>query len=373
MKKVSWKKRASKGMRFQTLAWKDTHLELIDQTQLPWKTVYIRCRDMASVWSAIREMKVRGAPAIGVAAAFGVYLGVKDCRSGATLAFMRRFQRVARRMAEARPTAKNLTTTLDRLEELVSQNLHERPLELKRLILGEALEIMAEDEQLCQAIGRHGEKLIESGDRVLTHCNAGALATAGIGTALAAVYCAVQGGKRVTVFAPETRPFLQGARLTAWELVQNHVPVTLICDNTAGYLMEQGRIDKVVVGADRIARNGDTANKIGTYTLAELAHAHGIPFYVAAPSTTFDFSCEDGSKIPIEIRPGREMIRDFAKQVAPRGAKLFYPAFDVTPARLITGIITEKGVFRPPYRTSLAALRGEESTGTHGPQTVGNR
>jgi len=344
-------------MRFRTLAWKGNYLELIDQTRLPGETVYLRCRDGEEVWKAIRTMKVRGAPAIGVAAAFGVYLEVTRFKGSDIRSFVREFRRVTQRMAEARPTARNLFSALEAMDEVVRGYRGRSPEELKKLLLKKALQLAKQDEDLCRAMGRYGSKLLKSGECVLTHCNAGALATAGMGTALAVIYAARSAGKKIEVMVTETRPFLQGARLTSWELKENGVPVTLICDNMVGSVMRAGKIKRVIVGADRIAANGDTANKIGTYQVAELARIHGIPFYVAAPSTTFDFSLKSGKEIPIEIRDGNEVYAAFSRTTAPRGVSIYNPAFDVTPNNLISAIITEKGIFRAPYLKSLSRLR----------------
>ncbi len=345
-------------MKFRTLAWRGNYLELIDQTKLPGQTVYIRCRNFDQVWKAIRGMKIRGAPAIGVAAAFGIYLGIMRSREKRLSGFVRQFHKVTKKMAQARPTARNLFFAIEEMERVVRQYQGKTPDRLKRLLLRKALEIQEEDRNLCEAIGNYGKRLICNGDTVMTHCNAGALATAGMGTALAGIYAARLEGKKIKVIATETRPFLQGARLTAWELRQNRVPVTLICDNMVGSMMQAGRVSKIIVGADRIAANGDTANKIGTYVIAQLAKAHRIPFYVAAPSTTFDFSLKDGRTIPIETRDGGEVFEGFSRTIAPARVPVFNPAFDVTPHGLITGIITEKGVFYPPYGKSLVRLKG---------------
>lgn len=343
--------------KFDTLRWKGDRLELLDQTRLPGKVVYVHCRDEGAVWDAIRTMKVRGAPAIGVAAAYGVALGSKRIKASDPGSFLKKFDLLVKRMASARPTAKNLFSALERLENAVRKSGAKSVQALKKVICEEAEAFDREDKRLCEAIGLNGEKLFRSGDAVLTHCNAGALATAGIGTALGVLYAAARCGKKLKVFADETRPFLQGARLTAWELRTNGIDVTLICDNMAGYVMRKGLIDKVIVGADRIARNGDTANKIGTYMVASLAKRHGIPFYVAAPSTTFDFSLASGNDIEIEVRPGEEFYSAYKKKIAPEGVKIFNPAFDVTPHELISGIITETGVFLNPDEKRLKPLR----------------
>ena len=350
-------------MRFRTLAWKENYLELIDQTLLPGKTVYLKCRNAEDAWKAIRTMKVRGAPAIGVTAAFGVYLGVMRSRARDIRQFRTEFAKTAKYIASARPTARNLFSAVEVMKEAAASFSGNTVEQFKKALLKKALEFAREDEALCRAMGRHGARLLKSGDCVLTHCNAGALATAGMGTALSVIYSARQAGKKIEMIATETRPFLQGARLTAWELKENGVPVTLICDNMVGSVMRTGRIKRVIVGADRIAANGDTANKIGTYQVAELARIHKIPFYVAAPSTTFDFSLKTGKEIPIEVRDGGEVYAAFSRPTAPKGVRIFNPAFDVTPNQLISAIITEKGVFRPPYQKSLARF-GRAASGT---------
>jgi len=324
----------------------DGWVELIDQRRLPAETIWLQCRDVECLFQAIRTLQVRGAPAIGVAAAMGLVLAVRDASDDKDL-FFKNLQEARDYLASARPTAVNLFWALDRMAKRAEQ-LRGQPVEaIKQALWDEALAIQREDAEMCRAIGRHGAELLPSGATVLTHCNAGSLATAEYGTALAAIYTAVQQGKQIQVFADETRPLLQGARLTAWELQQAGVPVTVICDSAAGWLMQQGKIDLVIVGADRIAANGDTANKIGTYSLAVLAGRHGVPFYVAAPSSTFDLSIPDGSRIPIETRASEEISRPFGCQIAPQGVPCYNPAFDVTPAELITAIITERGVIRP--------------------------
>ena len=332
----------------RTLDWiggLDGHIEMIDQTLLPEQFKVIACRDVETLWEAIRMLRVRGAPAIGVAAGMGVVLGIRAATTEAGL-----YDDLAKTcdyLASSRPTAVNLFWALDRMKKR-AQTLRGRPLaEIKESLLAEAKAIRDEDAAMCEAIGRAGQSLIADGAGVLTHCNAGGLATAQYGTALATMFKAHELGRRFRVYADETRPLLQGSRLTAWELSRAGIDVTVICDNMAGLLMKQGRIQLVVTGADRIAANGDTANKIGTYSVAVLAKAHGIPFYVAAPRSTFDLSIPDGSHIPIEIRPEDEIRRGLGKQTAPEGVPCYNPAFDVTPAELIRGIITEKGIIRP--------------------------
>jgi methylthioribose-1-phosphate isomerase len=334
----------------KTLEWigdaRTGYLRLIDQTLLPTRLEYRDCRTVDEVWEAIKVLRVRGAPAIGVAAAYGVVLGVQKSSPSSIVSDL---ERVCRHLATSRPTAVNLFWALDRMRKVV------RP-ESASDFLAEASHIETEDRAMCRAIGAAGAHLIGEGQGVLTHCNAGGLATADYGTALAVMFTAAEQGKRFSVYADETRPLLQGARLTAWELQQRGLDVTVICDSMAAQVMKEGRIQLVVVGADRIAANGDTANKIGTYGVALLAAAHGIPFYVAAPSSTFDLSLRNGDGIPIEQRDPSEVTRGFGKQTAPEGIHVYNPAFDVTPARLITGIVTEKGLIQPVNEGSIRTL-----------------
>jgi methylthioribose-1-phosphate isomerase len=331
----------------ETIVWTDAGVVMIDQRRLPRQQVYVTCRTYLEVAEAIRNMVIRGAPAIGVAAAMGVALGVQE---GAD------FETVCATLAATRPTAVNLFWGIERMRRLkAALGAAPRP-ELVRRMIDEARAIWAEDIEICRAIGRHGAVLVPDGKTVLTHCNAGALATAGYGTALGVIRAAVEAGKRIDVFADETRPFLQGARLTAWELQQDGIPTTLITDNMAGHFLRSGRIGCVVVGADRIAANGDVANKIGTYSVAVLAKENGVPFYVAAPISTFDLTIPDGDHIPIEQRAPAEVTQVFGVPVAPEGIRVENPAFDVTPHRYVTAIICEKGVARPPYTESLRAL-----------------
>jgi methylthioribose-1-phosphate isomerase len=331
----------------ETIVWTDAGVVMIDQRRLPRQQVYVTCRTYLEVAEAIRNMVIRGAPAIGVAAAMGVALGVQE---GAD------FETVCATLAATRPTAVNLFWGIERMRRLkAALGAAPRP-ELVRRMIEEARAIWAEDIETCRAIGRHGAVLVPDGKTVLTHCNAGALATAGYGTALGVIRAAVEAGKRIDVFADETRPFLQGARLTAWELQQDGIPTTLITDNMAGHFLRSGRIGCVVVGADRIAANGDVANKIGTYSVAVLAKENGVPFYVAAPISTFDLTIPDGDHIPIEQRAPAEVTQVFGVPVAPEGIRVENPAFDVTPHRYVTAIICEKGVARPPYTESLRAL-----------------
>jgi methylthioribose-1-phosphate isomerase len=353
----------------RTIAWiggPDGYVRLIDQTLLPTRLEYRDCRTVESVWEAIRTLRVRGAPAIGVAAGMGVVLGVQNVQDRSRGAFARRLKEVTDYLRTSRPTAVNLFWALDRMERCVRGRTEElSQAELTRRLLDEALAIEEEDRRMCRAIGLAGAALVGEGQGVLTHCNAGGLATADYGTALAVLYAAAEQGKHFRVFADETRPLLQGARLTAWELHQRGIEVTLICDSMAAQVMKEGRVQVVVVGADRIAANGDTANKIGTYGVALLAQAHGIPFYVAAPSSTFDLSLQSGDAIPIEQRDPREVTHGFGQQTAPEGIQVYNPAFDVTPARLIAGIITEKGLIRPVHEAAIRQTIGSEKRGQH--------
>jgi len=323
-------------------------VRLIDQTLLPTQLEYRDCRTVEEIWEAIKTLRVRGAPAIGIAAAMGLVLGMQKFGERERGAYRQKLNEVARYLRASRPTAVNLFWALERMERCVTGGTEQQqPAKLKRRLLDEALAIEAEDRRMCRAIGEVGAALIREGQGVLTHCNAGGLATADYGTALAPMFLAAERGVPFHVFVDETRPLLQGARLTAWELVQRSIPLTLICDNMAAQVMKEGRVQLVIVGADRIAANGDTANKIGTYGVAVLAQAHGIPFFVAAPSSTFDLSLTSGVDIPIEQRDPSEVTRGFGRQTAPEGVPVYNPAFDVTPARLIAGIITEKGLIQP--------------------------
>ena len=322
-------------------------MRLIDQTRLPVECVEIECRTAENVWEAIRSLRVRGAPAIGVAAGYGIVLGLQQSVSADRPAFDEKLVEVADYLAGSRPTAVNLFWAIARMRKLASSLPELSSNKMLERLLDEARQIEREDREMCAAIGRAGAELISDGDGILTHCNAGGLATAGDGTALSVIFAAAAQGKQIQVFVDETRPLLQGARLTAWELMQRNVPATLICDSTAGWVMKEGRIQLAVTGADRIAANGDAANKIGTYSVALLAKAHGIPFYVAAPSSTFDLSLETGAQIPIEQRNSEEITHGFSRQTAPDNVDVYNPAFDVTPAEYITAIITERGLIKP--------------------------
>lgn len=343
-------------MAVRTIEWKQNRLKIIDQTKLPQKLVYLNLDNVKDLWRAVKELKVRGAPAIGIAAAFGVVLGTRGSRAKTARQFLRELDTVGAYLKRARPTAVNLFWAVDRMRAVAAAHSRQNVSFLKSILLQEAALMLKEDKDICRNMARWGEGLISDGDRVLTHCNAGALATADYGTALGVLYEARKQGKKFTVFADETRPVLQGARLTAWELLRHKIDVTLICDNMAAQLMREKRVDKILVGADRIAANGDTANKIGTYSLAVLAHFHHIPLYVAAPVSTFDFSIKTGKDIPIEQRCADEIRKISGKLIAPREVKVYNPAFDVTPHQLITAIITERGISRPPYGSSLKEM-----------------
>ena len=336
-------------MPLPTIEWHDGKVRLIDQTLLPNELKYIECINIDEVWEAIKVLRVRGAPAIGIAGALGTVLGIWNSEAKNYSEFNEQLLKVTSYLAMSRPTAVNLFWALDRMKSVADANKDKNIPQLKERLLAEAQTIIDEDKMMCRMIGRYGAELIKDGDTILTHCNAGGLATADYGTALAVMFTAHEQGKRIKVFADETRPLLQGARLTAWELMQAGIDVTLICDNMAGQVMKEGKINCVIVGADRITANGDTANKIGTYGVAVLAKEHKIPFYVAAPTSTFDLKLATGELIPIEQRKAEEITEGFGKRTAPKGVKVYNPAFDVTPARLIDAIITEKGVISPHH------------------------
>ena len=324
----------------------DGHLRLLDQTLLPIDVCFIDCMDIATVHEAIRSLRVRGAPAIGITAAMGVLVGLKNIPSGTSL--IKHYEDTDNYLRTSRPTAVNLFWALDRMKrKFIEIAALPDQRTILSILLEEALLIEKEDRAMCQSIGKIGANLVQDGFGILTHCNTGGLATAAYGTALSVIFTAYEQGKSIHVFCDETRPLMQGARLTSWELLQAGIPATLICDSMAAQVMKEGKINMVIVGADRITANGDSANKIGTYGLSVLAHAHNIPFYVAAPSSTFDLSIEDGSGIPIEQRNFKEITEPFGKQVAPTGVSVYNPAFDVSPAHLITGIITEKSLISP--------------------------
>ncbi|MGA2498676.1 MAG: S-methyl-5-thioribose-1-phosphate isomerase [Tepidisphaeraceae bacterium] len=369
----------------QTIKWDSDKLLLLDQTRLPLETLYLDIADERQMWDAIKRLVVRGAPAIGVAAAFGVYLGVRNFHGAELLPFYNRINAVADYLATSRPTAVNLFWALDRMRRAArdagrdSHSLAPRQAIdfIKQRLLAECLAMIDEDNRVCRAIGEHGVSLLKDIARhpgnaephlgsepvsrrpinILTHCNAGGLATVQYGTALAPIYVGTEQGLQFHVYSDETRPLLQGSRITAYELKENGIPVTVICDNMAATVMSRGKIDAVIVGTDRVAANGDVANKIGTHGVAILAKHFGVPFYVAAPLSSIDWKIADGSQIPIEERDPAEISRGFGRQTAPHGVQFYNPAFDVTPAALISALITELGVVRPPYRENLAAIR----------------
>lgn len=343
-------------MSFRTIEWRDDAVVMLDQTRLPLEEIYQRYTDFNAVAEAIKGMVVRGAPAIGVAAAMGIALGAREIIADTQESFFRQLDNVCEIMARTRPTAVNLFWAIARMKQTAHALQGSSLQDIRTALKEEAILIEAEDLEICKSIGRHGAELIPPQATILTHCNAGGLATAGFGTALGVIRAAQQAGKQISVFANETRPWLQGARLTTWELLKDKIPVTLITDNMAGFFMARGEITCCVVGADRIAANGDTANKIGTFSVAVLAREHGIPFYVAAPVSTLDLSLPDGSHIPIEERPVTEVTHIRGLPIAPEGIKVRNPAFDVTPARYITAIITEHGVARGNYSKELAKL-----------------
>jgi len=345
-----------------TLAWngdaRNGFLRLLDQTRLPVDVVEIECRSVEQVREAIQSLRVRGAPAIGVAAAYGVVIGMQSAADSDQEAYLRRLDEVTESLSTSRPTAVNLFWALERMRDVAVSVADSAGDDRLQRLLQEAVAVEAEDREMCAAIGRHGAALLESGSGVLTHCNAGGLATAGSGTALSVIFAAAAEGKELAVYADETRPLLQGARLTAWELQQRRVPVTVICDSMAGWVMKQKRVHAVITGADRIAANGDAANKIGTYSVALLAKAHDIPFYVAAPSSTFDMSLPTGESIPIEERKLEEIAQPFGRQTVPTGVPVYNPAFDVTPAALIRAIVTERGLIQPVNSATVAEVLG---------------
>lgn len=338
--------------------WEKGAVRLLDQTKLPTEVVFVDCKEVETVARGIKELWVRGAPAIGITAAYGIALAAQKISANSFDDFYKQLLPSCDLLAATRPTAVNLFWAIERMKEAAQAHRRETPDVLKKILLEEAHAILHEDIEMNRAIGKFGAELIEAGDGVLTHCNAGALATGGYGTALGVIRSAWEANKKIAVFADETRPVLQGARLTAWELVQDRIPVTVITDNMAGFFMRRGKIQRCVVGADRIAANGDTANKIGTYSVAVLAKEHGIPFYVAAPTSTIDFSIASGDEIPIEERNQAELTHIAGNQIWAAGAATANPAFDVTPAKYITAIITDKGVFKPEEIVKLKPSRG---------------
>ncbi len=347
-------------MPVETINWKNGKIRFIDQTLLPGKLKFVECDNVARLWKAIKRLEIRGAPAIGIAGALGVLLATNNCRSLRYDIFLRDLRKNIKYLASSRPTAVNLFWALAKMERVAKSNADKDVGAIRKLLLKEALRILEDDKNSCRSMARYGSSLVKTGDTILTHCNAGGLATADYGTALGVLFESKRLGKKIKVYADETRPLLQGARLTAWELMNEDIDTTLICDNMAASLMAKRRIDKIFVGADRIASNGDTANKIGTYSLAVLAKYHGVPFYVVAPVSTFDFKIKTGRDIPIEERSADEVRTIMGREIAPGSVKVYNPAFDVTPNGLISAIITEKGIFRKPYRASLKKLRNRD-------------
>ncbi|MBZ4646558.1 MAG: methylthioribose-phosphate isomerase [Petroclostridium sp.] len=346
--------------KLKPIQWENGVLKLIDQTRLPTEFIINEYTDYIGVAKAIKDMIVRGAPAIGVTAAYGIVLGAREFRDNSKEVFMQKMNEVCDVLRNTRPTAVNLFWAIDRMYAVLQNNENKEVADIINILEKEANAIYNEDVEINRAIGQFGNSLIHPGDIILTHCNAGALATADFGTALGVIRAAHEAGKNISVFADETRPFLQGARLTAFELQHEGIPVTLITDNMAGHFMKQKKINCVIVGADRITTNGDVANKIGTYSVAVLAKENNIPFYVAAPISTIDFSLEDGEQIPIEERNPQEVTHIAGVQIAPEGIKVANPAFDVTPNKYVTAIITEKGVIYPPYNENILKLKNEK-------------
>jgi len=340
----------------QSIEWKDTHVRLLDQTFLPARTVFIDIKDVGRMWEAIKSLRVRGAPAIGIAAAYGVYLGIKDLPDRSYSNFEIELNRICDYLASSRPTAVNLFWAIDRIKKTVHAYRNEPLDSIKIRVLKLAQTIHDEDKRMCKQIGLNGVELVQKGAQILTHCNTGGLATGQYGTALSVIYHAFEKHQDLHVWVDETRPLLQGARLTAWELMRYGIPMHLVTDSMAGHLMSTGKVDLILVGTDRVAANGDMANKIGTYSLAVLARYHNIPFYVATPASTVDLSLSSGKEIPIEERDGKEVSTIAGHEIAPSKVPVFNPAFDVTPAELITAFITEKGIIKPPYVDTLTVF-----------------
>jgi len=340
----------------KSIEWKDGYVRIIDQTFLPGRLVYCDIRDVGQMWEAIKKLKVRGAPAIGIAAAYAFYLGIKDLPETNFASFKIEVDRIAEYLSSSRPTAVNLNWALERLKSSIHAYKEKPIAEIKSLILKIAKTIHEEDKRICEKIGLSGQDLIPEKANILTHCNTGSLATGLYGTALSVIYHAHLAGKEIHVWVDETRPLLQGSRLTAWELMKANIPMTLIVDSAAGHVIQSGKVDLIITGTDRVAANGDTANKIGTYTLSVLAKENNIPFYIAAPLSSIDMSIASGSEIPIEEREIKEITEFGNKPVAPDKVQSFNPAFDVTPAANITGFITEKGIIRPDFKKNLSEL-----------------
>ncbi len=340
----------------QSIEWRDDHVRIIDQTYLPNREVYSDIRDVGRMWEAIKKLRIRGAPAIGIAAAYGFYLGVKELPENSFQSFWVEVDRVAEYLQTARPTAVNLQWALERIKTTIQAHKEKDISEIKKIILKTAKTIHDEDKRICKKIGENGIGLIKKNAKVLTHCNTGSLATGQYGTALSVIFHAYKNGKKLQVWVDETRPLMQGARLTAWELMNADIPMKLITDSTAGSLMQRGKVDLIIVGTDRVAANGDTANKIGTYPLAVVAKENGIPFYVAVPLSTIDIELESGDDIPIEEREADEITAFNGSQIAPKKTETYNPAFDITPHRYITAFITEKGIVEPPFDKNFKKL-----------------
>ncbi len=340
----------------QSIEWREDHVRILDQTYLPNREVYSDIRDVGRMWEAIKKLRIRGAPAIGIAAAYGMYLGIKDLPENAFESFWVEVERVAEYLESARPTAVNLQWATDRIKTTIQAHKEKDIEEIKEIVLKTAQTIHDEDKRICKKIGENGIELVEKGAKILTHCNTGSLATGQYGTALSVIFHAHEQGNDIQVWVDETRPLLQGSRLTSWELMNADIPMKLITDSTAGSLMRRGEVDLVIVGTDRVAANGDTANKIGTYPLAVLAHENDVPFYVAVPLSTIDMELENGDNIPIEERDGEEIASFNDAQVAPQKVETYNPAFDVTPHKYITGFITEKGIVKPPFDKNFKEL-----------------
>ncbi|HEX6981674.1 MAG TPA: S-methyl-5-thioribose-1-phosphate isomerase [Balneolaceae bacterium] len=349
---------ANTDTAIQSIEWRDDHVRIIDQTYLPKREVYTDIRDVGRMWESIKKLRVRGAPAIGIAAGYGFYLGIKDLPENSFQSFWVEVKRVAEYLETARPTAINLKWALDRIKSTVQAHKDKDISEIKEIILKTAQTIHDEDKRVCKKIGENGIELVKKKAKILTHCNTGSLATGQYGTALSVIFHAHERGNKVQVWVDETRPLLQGARLTSWELMNAGIPMKLITDSAAGALMQSGEVDLVIVGADRITANGDTANKIGTYPLAVLANENDIPFYVAAPLSTVDMKLENGNNIPLEEREGDEITHFNGSHVAPKKAETYNPAFDVTPYKFITAFITEKGIIEPPFDKGFKELFG---------------
>lgn len=340
----------------QSIEWRDDHLRILDQTYLPKREVYSDIQDVGRIWEAIKKLRVRGAPAIGIAAAYGFYMGIKELPESTFDSFWVEVERVAEYLEGARPTAVNLQWALDRIKTTIQAHKDKPIEEIKEIVLKTATTIHAEDKRICKKIGENGAALVKKDFKILTHCNTGSLATGQYGTALSVIFHAHEGGKNIEVWVDETRPLLQGARLTAWELMNAAIPMKLITDSAAGSLMRLGKVDMVIVGTDRVAANGDTANKIGTYPLAVLAKENDVPFYVAVPLSTIDMNLKNGDEIPIEEREGKEITSFNGSKVAPKKVETYNPAFDVTPHKYISGFITEKGIVKPPFNKGFKKL-----------------